>query len=634
MSTRTRLGLLVLAGTVTACGTGDSSAVSAPMDTGVENTGADDAERLNAYAEVQFGAPNMASSRAFVLSDEKQKYLRDTELLVLVLGQDVWPRFQTALMGGSAEPLLELFAEDFEASVFGGEGTAVRQGPVTVRSWSESDRLTVGGAGLAREFAAYNDRFEKLESAKYHVTQLSPQKHGDLSGAWDVRWDMHLKGELPNGDRAEYTFVCELQFDRFNEEILSGDEPETGWILDLNIADATFIHAPALMREITQTSGIDVSVFDDNWNRTGPPYFPITGGAHLLDFDRDGRVDLLMTGEKQPYLYRGLGHGEFEDVSKVSGLANGPKRTIQAALVADFDNDGYEDILLMILGRKKLDDGRVIPKLRYELYANNGIDGSDGSRASGTFRRVSDFDHNLHRFRYEAGFIGVAIADYDADGLIDIYVGKGGKLAPKGQRREQWLDDQSSPEGLLLRNTGNWQFVDATAEAGMTGKHIDTFGAIWLDVEPDGDPDLFLANHMGPNVLWLNQGDGTFRSAPIDEGFGGFSMGAAAGDLDGDGDPDLYIANMYSSAGSRILDNLRPEDYPDGAFANIQGFVAGNKLYDNGGGGELIPLGVEAGVDNAGWAYGPGLVDLDGDGQLDIYAPAGFQSVTRDKPDT
>jgi len=162
---------------------------------------------------------------------------------------------------------------------------------------------------------------------------------------------------------------------------------------------------------------------------------------------------------------------------------------------------------------------------------------------------------------------------------------------------------------------------------------VDTFGAAWFDMEPDGDPDLFLANHMGPNVFWVNQGDGTFLKRSFDEGFGGFSMGVSVGDLDGDGDADLYVANMYSAAGMRVMGNLSAKDYPKNWFEHIQGFIVGNELYDNRDGKDMHPIGEDAGVSVSGWSYGPALVDLDGDGRLDIYSPAGFQSVTRGNPD-
>jgi hypothetical protein len=90
---------------------------------------------------------------------------------------------------------------------------------------------------------------------------------------------------------------------------------------------------------------------------------------------------------------------------------------------------------------------------------------------------------------------------------------------------------------------------------------------------------------------------------------------------------------MYSSAGARVMDNLRSDDYPEGIFDYIQGFVTGNELYHNDDQQGLRPVGVSSGVDNSGWAYGPTMVDLDGDGRLDLYSPAGFQSVERGKPD-
>jgi len=106
----------------------------------------------------------------------------------------------------------------------------------------------------------------------------------------------------------------------------------------------------------------------------------------------------------------------------------------------------------------------------------------------------------------------------------------------------------------------------------------------------------------------------------------------AVADYDGDGDPDLYVANMYSAAGSRVMGNLRQEDYPDGTFGLIRGFITGNELYRNDS-NELQPIGETAQVSNSGWAYGPAVVDLDGDGALDLYSPSGYQSVSREEPD-
>ena len=90
---------------------------------------------------------------------------------------------------------------------------------------------------------------------------------------------------------------------------------------------------------------------------------------------------------------------------------------------------------------------------------------------------------------------------------------------------------------------------------------------------------------------------------------------------------------MYIERWSPFIDNLRPQDYPEGAYELIRGFATGNELYRNDGAGPLKPLGTTVDVANSGWAYGPAVVDLDGDGALDLYSPAGYQSVKRGEPD-
>ena len=279
-------------------------------------------------------------------------------------------------------------------------------------------------------------------------------------------------------------------------------------------------------------------------------------------------------------------------------------------VVADLDNDGFEDLVL------RLDERRLV------IYRNRG---------NGTFEWLAPYEHSLNNLNLGTSSPVFAVADYDGDGLLDLDIGQAGK-APRKEQQARWIGDRTSPEGLLLRNQGNWKFQDVSAAAGLSGENIDTLAAVWLDLEPDGDPDLFLANHMGHNVLWENRGDGTFAKLSQAPGFGGFSMGATAGDLDGDGDPDLYVANMYSAAGSRVMGNLRPSDYPQGTFEQIRGFITGNELYRNDS-KQLRPIGAAAQVSNSGWAYGPAVVDLDGDGALDLYSPSGYQSVSREEPD-
>lgn len=550
----------------------------------------------------------------FALPEEKQKYIWEIEHLNFMLTQDVVPVFRSALKEGRSEVLLRFLSSDFQGRLFTGNGTLIERGPIALHEWKldrdPSDVLDKDA--FVQRLVSYGQRFSNVEAIRIHVTALSPVMDGQLDDAWESQWDIHIVGRLANGGRAEHVLRCSLQFGRLTDSPASDVE----WITGFGAQWSSYVSSPkGLMEEITDDTGIDVSVLLDNWKRPGPPYPPLTGGAHLLDYDRDGRQDVLINDKPRLILYRALGDGKFVDITEAAGLSLDSNHKVGGAVIADFDNDAFEDIVVKIHGPQQ--------SATY-VYRNQG---------DGTFRKLDRWQHNLHRYTF--GYIGSGVADYDGDGRVDLYLAKEWAGAGHNDRAwaARWIGDQTSKEGVLLRNIGNWKFRDVTTTAGLTGEKIDTFAVVWLDQEPDGDADLFLANHMGTNIFWENQGDGTFVKRSLPREFGGFSMGATAGDVDGDGDPDLYLANMYSAAGSRVVRHLRPTDYPPGMFDYIQGFITGNELYENRGTDGLVALGVSAGVANSGWSYGPALVDLDGDGFLDIYSPAGFQSVTRGKPD-
>jgi hypothetical protein len=90
---------------------------------------------------------------------------------------------------------------------------------------------------------------------------------------------------------------------------------------------------------------------------------------------------------------------------------------------------------------------------------------------------------------------------------------------------------------------------------------------------------------------------------------------------------------MYSKAGERVVGNLPGDIYDADVDRKLRDFVSGSDLYQNIGGKGFRRIGQSARVADVGWAYGPAYVDLDNDGQLDLYAPCGFQSVTRERPD-
>ncbi|NQT13411.1 MAG: VCBS repeat-containing protein, partial [Planctomycetes bacterium] len=131
---------------------------------------------------------------------------------------------------------------------------------------------------------------------------------------------------------------------------------------------------------------------------------------------------------------------------------------------------------------------------------------------------------------------GLALFDYDGDGYIDVYFLSGAPLLGS--------DVDVLPTNTLYRNEGNWKFTDVTDEAGV-GDTGFGLGVTAGDYDNDGDLDLYL-NNQGPNVLYRNNGDGTFTDVTEAAGVANGNLvgaGAAFLDMDADGDLDLYVAN-------------------------------------------------------------------------------------------
>jgi hypothetical protein len=225
---------------------------------------------------------------------------------------------------------------------------------------------------------------------------------------------------------------------------------------------------------------------------------------------------------------------------------------------------------------------------------------------------------------------GCTVADYDLDGRLDVYVSR----SAGNVQNTSWFDGPGGPGNQLWRNLGDWRFEEVAAKVHATAGHRSVFTAAWLDANNDGRPDIYAISEFGPGALLIGQPDGTFKEMPLEPGDGDFgTMGLAAGDYDNDGHVDIYTSNMYSKAGRRIFDNLSPGAYPPRLQARIKRFVTGSELYRNVGDLRFRRVGKGMALKDVGWSYGSTFVDLDNDGYQDLYANAGFISVTRSRPD-
>lgn len=219
---------------------------------------------------------------------------------------------------------------------------------------------------------------------------------------------------------------------------------------------------------------------------------------------------------------------------------------------------------------------------------------------------------------------GVAIADYDNDGLDDVYL-TGSSIANK-----------------LFKNTGNFAFEDVTDTAGVSGRIagqlVDACGASFADIDNDGDLDLYVCNMAAPNLLYVNQGDGTFteEAAKRKCNYVGGSKQAAFCDYDNDGDLDFYlvtyqdtIPDSSSESVIEIVDGKESVVAGQEEYAQIiEGHQvrAGERdlLYENLGDGVFSNVADKAGISGFDLGLGGVWLDYDQDGWSDFYVGSDY----------
>ena len=219
------------------------------------------------------------------------------------------------------------------------------------------------------------------------------------------------------------------------------------------------------------------------------------------------------------------------------------------------------------------------------------------------------------------GFSAVA-GDVNSDGRLDVYVTSYnyyGRITP-----DSWFRATNGTANLLFINQGNGTFREEAAKWGVDEKRW-SYAAEFADVNGDGKIDLYVANDFGEKAMYINKGDRFVDEAAergvLDPGNG---MGVSFGDYNNDGLLDLHASNMSSTAGNRILSRL----FPDSSAKDnvLKKLAAGNNLFENTGAGKFKDVTAEVGGFSGGWAWGGGFIDFDNDGWEDIYTPNGFIS--------
>jgi hypothetical protein len=335
-------------------------------------------------------------------------------------------------------------------------------------------------------------------------------------------------------------------------------------------------------------------------------------GVAFADVDGDGDLDLYVSNKSNSnvlYINDGIGiftraPREADDGLDDSGMSMG-------SCFGDIDNDGDQDLYVVKGGRYEIEANR--------LLVNDNGRFIDRTRAAGVGSK---------EFTYSAAF-----ADVDNDGFLDLYLANYGAGA----------------KNILYHNNGDSTFTDITDDAGV-GDRSWSWSAVFSDFDGDGFQDLYVVNgrYPGgePNHLFMNNGDGTFRDASRESGTddGNWSMGAAAADVDNDGDFDLFVSNhggpnkLFLNNGKGIFKDasgtsgLSDNGWGQGpAFADVDhdgdldlfegDNKLGDKLYLNNGSGIFRNATGEVPVmkTESASARGAAFADIDGDGDLDLY---------------
>ncbi len=320
-------------------------------------------------------------------------------------------------------------------------------------------------------------------------------------------------------------------------------------------------------------------------------------GIAVGDFDRDGLMDIFAVSKNGPCaLYRQVSPYKFIDIARTAGVTcDSEPSSITGATVVDINQDGWPDIYVCRYDQPNL------------LFINNG---------DGTFtEHAKDYGLDIKDASVHAVF-----ADYDRDGAVDCYL------------VTNILDFSKSPMGrknYLLHNDGHGHFTDVSEKAGIWGL-AQGHTAIWVDVNHDGWPDIYVANDFEtPDRLYLNKGDGTFTDV-VDERLPHvtyFSMGADFGDINNDGLMDFMITDMRDRNHRQFMTGMEEIGRGLWEMERVTELIPQymwNAVYVNTGTDHFAEVAHLTGMSATGWTFSARLGDLDNDGRLDAFFTTGM----------
>ncbi len=324
-------------------------------------------------------------------------------------------------------------------------------------------------------------------------------------------------------------------------------------------------------------------------------------GAAAADFDNDGNIDLFVAGVHESHLYRNLG-GRFEDITAAAGI-HADEFAVGAAWL-DFDRDGRLDLFILnyVQWSPERDPGCHDPSGRFPVYCHPKFFTGTASRlyrnlGGGKFEDVSQASGIASAI---GKGMGVAVADYDADGYPDLFV------------------TNDTEPNFLFHNLRNGKFSEVALDSGVAlpdnGAAVSGMGTDFRDYDNDGRPDIAFTALAGQTfLLFHNQGSGQFQDATHASNLSRLTAklsgwGIAMADLNNDGWKDLFTAN------SHVTDNIQ-------LFSGDQ-YKQKNSVFLNHRDGTFVDASANAIPSSARAHRGAAVADFDGDGRLDAVVAA------------
>lgn len=299
-------------------------------------------------------------------------------------------------------------------------------------------------------------------------------------------------------------------------------------------------------------------------------------GVYTTDFNNDQWTDVLAVGGEDPALFENTG-GEFEQTVALPSV----DIAVKSALFFDYDNDGWEDLLLL-------------PVNGTAVFLKN---------QNGTFHEQ---DVGLDRPMQMAR---ASVADYNQDGCLDLFIAQSGdwrdgvpKAALPSYSREDALLNDSGQVNLLYE--GDCESFERVKDAGIEGTRWSLVTS-FVDLTGNSYPDIHVGNDFNVDILYVNQADGTFERVEIPD-TKRHAMSSEVADVTGNGDLDIFVSNVHFEEQIRLQGKMPSMDNQ------------GNNLLINHGNGTFTTEEHAFGVRDGSWGWAAAIVDLNNDGRLDL----------------